>query len=187
MSEVIRILRREHANMETLVKTLEWQVGEFERGGTPDYEVIRGAIDYFLSFPDLYHHPKEDMVYARLCQRDPDGARLIGDLRREHETLASRTREVSAGVMAVLDNAQVPRESLVRWARAFIDLQRTHMQMEEEVFFPAALKVLTESDWRALEDEMKREEDPLFGETVGGRFEALRASILKWQAEAERG
>lgn len=187
MSEVIRILRREHANMATLVKTLEWQLGEFERGGSPDYELIRSALDYFLSFPDLYHHPKEDMVYARLCQRDPDAARLIGDLRREHETLAARTREVSAGVIAVLDNAQVPRESLARWARAFIELQRTHMQMEEEVFFPAALKALTEADWRALENEMRREEDPLFGDSVGRRFEALRTSILKWQTEAERG
>jgi hemerythrin-like domain-containing protein len=187
MSEVIRVLRREHANMASLVKTLEWQIDEFERGGRPDYEVIRAAIDYFLSFPDLYHHPKEDLVYARLCARDPEAARLIGDLRREHETLAARSRELSAGVMAVLDDAEVPREALVRWGRAFIELQRTHMHMEETVFFPAALKALTEPDWRALEHEMRREEDPLFGDNVGSRFEALRATILKWQADAERG
>ena len=173
--------------MASLVKTLEWQIAEFERGGSPDYGLIRSALDYFLSFPDLYHHPKEDMVYARLRERDPDAARRIGDLRREHETLAARSREFSAGVIAVIDEAQVPRESLARWGRAFIDLQVAHMRMEEEVFFPAAVKGLTEADWRGLEAQMTREDDPLFGEHVGSRFEALRQSILKWQEEAERG
>lgn len=187
MSEVIRVLRREHANMASLVKTLEWQIAEFERGGSPDYDVIRAALDYFLSFPELYHHPKEDMIYARLSERDPDAARRVGDLRREHEILAARSREFSAGVIAVIDEAQVPRESLARWGRAFIDLQVAHMRMEEDVFFPAALKGLSEADWRNLKADMTSEDDPLFGEHVGGRFEALRQSILKWQQEAERG
>jgi hemerythrin-like domain-containing protein len=187
MSDVIGVLRREHANMASLVKTLERQIAEFERGGSPDYDLIRSALDYFLSFPPLYHHPKEDMIYARLRERDPAAARRVGDLRREHETLAARSREFSAGVIAVIDEAQVPRESLVYWGRGFTGLQSAHMQMEEDLFFPAALKVLSESDWRSLEAEMTREEDPLFGENVGGRFEALRQSILKWQTESERG
>lgn len=172
--------------MATLVKTLEWEMAEFERGGDADYDLLRAALDYFLSFPELYHHPKEDMIYERLRARDPDAAQGIGDLRREHESLAARTREFAAGVRAVLDEAQVPRESLVRWGRAFIDLQIAHMRLEEEIFFPAALKALTDADWRSLETEMTREEDPLFGDQVGGRFETLRQSILKWQGEIER-
>ncbi len=42
----------------------------------------------------------------------------------------------------MLDEAHVPRESFVRWARAFIDLQSRHMEMEETEFFPAALERL---------------------------------------------
>ena len=187
MSEVIRVLRREHANMASLVKTLEWQVNEFEQGAHPDYEVIRSAIDYFLGFPELYHHPKEDMVYARLLARNPSVAQRIGDLRLEHEAIGARTREFSAGLNAVLDEAQVPRESFVRWARGFIDVQMVHMRMEEEVFFPAALAVLTSEDWEALTKEMTSEEDPLFGEAVGARFEALRQTILRWQQETQHG
>ena len=114
MSEVIRVLRREHANMASLVKTLEWQVREFEAGRRPDYDIIRSSLDYFLSFPDLYHHPKEDLVYGRLVERDPQTAERIGDLRREHEMIATRTREFSAGLNAILDEAQVPREAFVR-------------------------------------------------------------------------
>ena len=185
MSEVIRVLRREHANMASLVKALEWQINEFEQGARPDYEVIRTAIDYFLSFPDLYHHPKEDLVYARLLARDPAAAAPIGDLRHEHEMVAVRTREFSSGLNAILDEAQVPRESFVRWARDFIDLQMKHMRMEEEVFFPTALRVLSAEDWQALTAEMTSEQDPLFGESVGQRFETLREAVLRWQKEIQ--
>jgi hemerythrin-like domain-containing protein len=148
-----------------------------------DYDVIRGVVDYFLSFPDLYHHPKEDLIFRKLTERAPDAADRIGDLRREHEALSARTRELSAGLKAVLDEAQVPRESFVRWARAFIDLQWRHMEMEETEFFPAALENLVDEDWKQLQTQMTTPEDPLFGERVGERFEHLRKSILHWQEE----
>ena len=186
MSEVIRVLRREHANMAALVKTLEWQVNEFETLGKPDYDVIRSVVDYFLSFPDLYHHPKEDMVFARLRERAPEDAERIGDLRQEHEAITSRSREFAAGLKAVLGEAHVPRDSFVRWARAFIDLQWKHMQMEEQEFFPSALEHLTDEDWRALETQMTTPEDPLFGERVGERFEHLSKTILRWQQEHQQ-
>lgn len=183
MTEVVRVLRREHANMAALVKALEWQAAEFQAGRTPDYDVIRSAVDYFLSFPDLYHHPKEDLVFAQLKLRAPDVVEQIGDLRREHEALAARTRELHAGLKAVFDEAHVPREAFVRWVRAFIDLQERHMQMEETEFFPAVLQYLGPEDWRELEAKMTTSDDPLFGERVGERFETLRRSILRWQEE----
>lgn len=186
MSEVIQVLRREHAHMASLVKTLEWQVSEFEKGGQPDYEIIRAAVDYFLSFPDLYHHPKEDMIFAVLEERDPATAQEVGDLRHEHEAIAARTRELSAGLNVIVEEAQVPRESFVRWARAFTDLQMLHMRMEEEVFFPAALQLLTDEDWKELAAEMTREDDPLFGENVGNRFKELRETVLRWQQEYQK-
>lgn len=183
MTEVISVLRREHANIAALVKILEWQVAEFQAGRPPDYDVIRGVIDFFLSFPDLYHHPKEDLIFGKLKERAPDVADRVGDLRREHEVLAARTRELSAGLKAVLDEAHVPRESFVRWARDFTDLQSRHMQMEEAEFFPAALEHLVDEDWTELQARMTTPEDPLLGERVGERFEHLRRSILNWQKE----
>ena len=183
MTEVIGVLRREHANIAALVKILEWQVAEFQAGRPPDYDVIRGVIDFFLSFPDLYHHPKEDLIFGKLKERAPDAADRIGDLRREHEALAARTRELSAGLKAVLDEAHVPRESFVRWARDFTDLQSRHMQMEEAEFFPAALEHLVDEDWTELQARMTTPEDPLLGEHVGERLEHLRRCILNWQKE----
>lgn len=185
MSDVITALRQEHANIGQLLDILERQVAVFDRGGSPDYDIVEGVIDYFQSYPDLYHHPKEDLVFQKLKLRDPAAVERVGDLRHEHEELAARTREFAAGVRAVLEEAQVSRESFDQWARRFIGLQRDHMDREERLFFPAARAALTSEDWADIEARASDQEDPLFGSDVGHRYEALRRDILQWERETK--
>lgn len=187
MTDVIRILQREHASIATLVRSLEWQLAEFERGKNPDYDVIKGIINYFLTFPDIYHHPKEDIIFAQLKSADPASASLVGDLRRDHEQLSVRTRQFADGITAVLREAQVPRESLLRWGRDFIELQRQHMDMEETVFFPTAIKALKAQDWQAIDEALNKRDDPLVDDSVKEHFDALCQKILAWQEEHEHG
>jgi len=186
MTEVIRILRREHTNILRLIRTLERQVALFKRAEVPDSDIIGGIADYFLSFPDLYHHPKENLVFAKLRERDPDAARKIGDLQREHEEIASHTRDFTAAARSLLADERTTETPFEKRAQDFIDFQKRHMEMEERHFFPAALKALTPEDWEALEAKMTDQEDPLFGERVGERYEALHANILQWEQEDGR-
>ena len=187
MHDIITALRKEHSNITQLLDILDHQVARFDRGEDPDYEIIESIVDYFQSFPDLYHHPKEDLVFRRLQERDPAAAARVGDLQREHEDLAARTRAFASGVRAVLDEAQVPRQSLRDWARAFIDGQRDHMQREERLFFPAAQQCLTAEDWADIKLRMTDHEDPLFGADVGRRYESLHRDIVAWARGTRTG
>jgi hemerythrin-like domain-containing protein len=183
MTDVIRILRREHANIFKLIKTLERQVAKLAKGEVPDDDIIEGIADYFLSFPDLYHHPKENLVFAKLRERDPAAASQVGDLQREHEEIAARSRDFATAARSVLDEARMPGKRFQQCAQDFIALQKQHMEKEERLFFPAALDALTPEDWEELEARMTDQEDPLFGEQVGERYEALHANILQWEQE----
>ena len=183
MADVIRMLRQEHANINRLLAVLDRQVAIFESGSRPDYDIVQGVLDYFMSYPDLYHHPKEDLVLAKLRQRDPAAAEALGNLDEEHRELADLTRQFAFGVHSVLTEAQVPRESFRRWAHDFIDFQRRHLHREETKFLPAAKAALTADDWADVEAQMTQRPDPLFGDEVGERYEALREDILRWEAE----
>jgi len=165
--------------MAALLRMLVWQVGKFQSGKRPDYDVISAILEYFLSFPDVYHHPREDMVFAKLRDRDPRAAETIRDLLTEHTELAARAREFLTELRAVLEEAEIPREAFTRCARRFIDHQRQHIDMEESAFFPAAEKALTLKDWGELNALMAKADD------AGERFEQLRKAILQWQAEDE--
>ena len=178
MVEALDLLRQDHGNMAALLRMLDRQIGEFRDGRRPDYDVIAAILDYFLSFPDACHHPREDLIFERLRNRDLQAIEAIGDLQSEHRQLAAEAREFLAALRAVLEEAEIPRDALYARARRFIDRQRLHIGMEESTFFPVAERSLTPADWTELEALMPKTD-------VRERFEPLRQMILRWQADDE--
>src|SRR5215813_4949247 len=137
---IIELLSREHRNIEQLLVVLEHELDVFDRAGRPDYEVIRAIIAYFEVYTELYHHPQEDQVFARLKLRDPNAAAGIGDLAREHQRGAERLRRVAQTVDSVLVGNEILRQDVDAIVRDFLEHERHHMAMEDLHFFPAALK-----------------------------------------------
>ena len=183
MAEVLRALREEHQNMARLLGVLERELALFDRAERPDYDVLTGIADYFASFPTDCHHPKEDLILRKLRQRAPAAAEAVGDLESEHEQLAKRVEQFRKAVENVMAEAEMPRDSFAAALRHFISDQRSHMEWENQAFFPAAVAALSETDWAEIDAEASREEDPLFGPQVTKAFEALSADILRWEAE----
>ncbi len=169
--------------MGKLLDALERQIVILEGGGTPDYDIVQGVMDYCLTFPDLHHHPKEDLVYRRLALRDPTAAAGVGDLLEEHAALGEGTRRLAAAVRNVLDEAEVPRDALLKLARDFLGHYRRHIAQEDENFFPVARARLTAADWAAIAAELGEGHDPLFSSTPDDRFANLRRHILDWDRD----
>jgi hemerythrin-like domain-containing protein len=182
---IIERLSKEHRNIEKLLAVLEHELDIFDKGGRPDYEVIRSVISYFEVYPEQYHHPQEDLVFAKLRIRDPATAGKIGDLDREHKLGAERLRRTRQMIDAVLSDREMLRESVDAIIRDFIDRERRHLLMEDRTFFPAALEALTVDDWAEIASTLTPQKDPLFSDSVEERFDALRAHILGLEQEAE--
>lgn len=177
MSMTMEMLKREHQVMGRLLDLLELQVALFEKAEQPDYQLLSEVIDYFRSFPDLYHHPKEELVLQRLAERDPASAERVGDLEADHHECADRLDAFARYVVQILLEAEVPRGAFVDVARAFIENERRHMQGEESVFFPAAEEHLTSDDWQAIDARVAKFKDPLLEEKMPMRFESIRSQI----------
>ena len=182
---IIELLRREHHNIELLLAVLERELAILERGNRPDYEIIRAIVSYFKVYPEVYHHPQEDLVFAKLRIRDPAAAAKVGDLAREHQIGAERLLRVAQAVDSVLADRELPRQNVDNIVRDFIVHERNHMMMEERDFFPAALKALEPQDWAEIASALTRHEDPLFSEAAEEMFGALRAHILRLEQDAE--
>ncbi len=185
MSEILAALRQDHRNLGQMLAAVERQLARFDQGETPDYDILLGVLDYCLKYPDLYHHPKEDLVYDRLRRRNPAVAEAVGDLHAEHRSLTAATRQFAAIARDVLQDLQIPRDSFDRAAREFLEAYRRHMAMEDSAFFPAAEAHLTAADWAAIEAAVTAQSDPVFGAKGEARFAALRADILAWAKEED--
>jgi hemerythrin-like domain-containing protein len=182
---IIERLSQEHRNIEKMLAILERELEVFDRGDRPDYELIRAVISYFEVYPEVYHHPQEDLVFAKLKTRDPAAAVNVGDLAREHQNGAERLRRVAHAVDNVLADREVLRQNVDAIVRDFIEHERRHMLMEDRDFFPAALKALKPQDWTEIASAVTDQKDPLFSDVAEERFDALRLHILRLEQEAE--
>ena len=185
MTYVVEVLRQEHRNIEKLLRVLEQELSVFDRGDRPNYEVVVGIIDYFKDYPESCHHPKEDMIFDKLKSRDPAATAKIGDLHAEHEEGASRLRWAAQAVERVLSDQDLLRETVDEIIRDFIDHERQHMKMEEQIFFPTALNALRPKDWADIALKLADRRDPLYGPDLEQKFNMLRRKILEIEAEAE--
>ena len=182
---IIDLLRREHRNIDLLLTVLERELALFERGQRPNSEVLRAIISYFEVYPEVYHHPQEDLIFSKLRLRDPDAAAKVGDLAREHTDGADRLHRFARAIDSVLAGREIPRQEVGNIVRDFIVRERQHMMMEERDFFPAAVKALLPQDWEEVSSALTDHSDPLFSDAAEETFATLRAHILRLELEAE--
>lgn len=187
MPSVLALLRRDHENLERLLRLFERELDRVERAEAPDYDVMVDVLDYCANFPDRYHHPLEDRVLAILSRRDPDAAAPVGDLDALHAALAAQTQAVLDMVRQARQEASVPRAALLESARDFVRSYRDHMASEDKHFFPAAEKSLTGQDWTEIETSWMSPFDPVFGGRTDAHYRQLRRELLSSSDSAKDG
>ena len=125
------------------------------------------------------HHPKEDLLYHRIEAIDPEAAAASEALLSSHEQLGILARRVvRAAVDHMLRGDKETRVWFVSLGQDFVNMNRRHQAEEEQHFFPLALRVLREEDWAEIDAQISSADDPLFGDNIDGRFQALRDSVV---------
>src|SRR5262245_24424925 len=124
MTQLLETLREEHRDIEMLLLVLEQELNIFDRAGQPDYQVIRGVIEYFRDYPDCCHHPKEDAIFIKLKTKDAEAAAMAGDLESEHQKATKRLELMARVVESVLGEREVLRQAVDDIVRDFIDEER---------------------------------------------------------------
>lgn len=177
MASQIRIWKAEHVEFARLLDILESQIGLFHRETTVNYELMLDIVYYLTQYPDRFHHPREDIAFARLVERDPSAEHRVRELLIEHRVIANSGKKLVEQLDAILGDAILTRESVEASAATYIVYYRQHMAREEAELFPRAGDVLNDADWKAVGEAINAEADPLFGAKVGLRYQQLRRQI----------
>ena len=185
MPKIIEILLQEHQNIEKLLLVLEHELAIFDRSERADYEILQTIIHYFQDYPASCHHPKEELIFEKLKARDPIAAKNFGDVEGDHELEVQRLRSFERAVDAVLADQEFLRENFHLAVHDFVEHQRRHLEKEERLLFPAAVKALQREDWAEIDGRLDDRKDPLFNSVVEARFQNLQKTILRWERETE--
>jgi hemerythrin-like domain-containing protein len=164
-------LHDDHSHIRQLLRLLVPAAESMDRA-----YLLRAAdvMRYMTGYPDQFHHPREDLMFRPLADRDAASCDLVGRLREEHVDLGDKGQALREALLASLDADRLVERDLASMVREYVGVQRTHMDSEEQAVFSKARLVLTNEDWSGIDTLLAARPDPLFGKQVQRSFRDLR-------------
>jgi hemerythrin-like domain-containing protein len=176
MVDAIGVWHSEHKRFAHLLDFLDGQMAAFHSGEQPDYALMRDAVHYLHHYGDRVHHPREDVAFARLVEREPKLELTVNRLLQEHRVLGVAADALLAALDDVLDDVLIERTTVEAPAATYLVYYRHHLATEEREILPRAAELLTPADWAAVREAAPSTPDPLFGGD-GTLYRALRDQI----------
>lgn len=169
----------EHVYFNQLLSLMQKQVDLFHRGEQPNYELMQDIVTYLRDYSDCFHHPREDVAFARLARHCPDLELVLARLGQEHGVIAHAGKKLLEQLDAILGGAIVPRAELEAAAATYLVYYGNHIAKEEEDVLARAAKELTPEDWEAVRTAVPPGRDPLFGGAPEERYRELRRQMAR--------
>ena len=185
MSNVIDSLQQDHRNISRLLGLLEKQVDHFAAGEYTDFQIVTDIMHYFMNYPDVYHHPHEDIVFAALKSKNINVADLIDEISTEHQNMAKESADIYDAMKHIQGNAIYSREEIVTRLRDYIANYYSHINKEEDKLFALAKSTLEDEDWQKIDTEVTGTDDPLFGKIQDREYQDLYKMILSEDKEPQ--
>lgn len=179
MGDLLHLLHQEHTNIGKLLTICERLVEDPATADPRKLEIVCEILEYMQAYPDVWHHPLEDAILRKLEKRDAAASEQMRDLEKHHEWLAELTADLLDTTRRILADEMVSRDAFRQSGMLFVEKYRDHIRLEEETFFPAARKALTELDWEEIENDFSDPGDPLFASEESDRFMRLRFEIFQ--------
>lgn len=177
MADPVAVWHAEHLRFANLLDFIEQQMGAFHEGKDPDYGLMYDVVHYLHHYADRYHHPREDVAFARLVGREPALGLSINRLLQEHRVLEATGGTLLAYLDDILGDRVIQRATVEAAAATYLVYFRHHLAVEEREVLPHAKRALAVDDWAAVAAAVPEIPDPLFGDDAGGRYRELRKRI----------
>jgi len=174
---LISRLRSDHRNMAMLLDSLDAEIDKLAVSGEPDYTLVRDIMLYMTEYPDVVHHPKEDIIYGHLESLRPDIRSNLERVEKDHRYIEEWGLKLKYDIEALSSGATPGRDELIAELHEYMEQLREHMYWEETEFFSLADELQHYGDWSDVILANNEVSDPLFGSGVERKYGRLLASI----------
>jgi hemerythrin-like domain-containing protein len=178
--EAVRIIRQEHQSLAAVLHGLNFLVREIQGSrAEPDFELMRSMVYYIDTFPERFHHPKEDeWLFRLLVLRHAPTRVLVQRLQSEHRAGAIKLKQLEQALLRYSQGGRAEFNVFAAAVESFVAFERNHMRSEETEILPLAQKYLTAEDWQEIDAAFLDHADPLLGEAARDDFRGLFRRIV---------
>ena len=174
--QVIATLQHEHRYFESILDVLDEQAAKLASGEC-DFYLLQDVLHYMVSYPDVYHHPREDLIFERLLRADVTSQNAVQSLIDGHKEIYKHTNRLLKMIDRIVDGGSPNTDTLQTSLNRYASEHRKHIKTEDTIVFPAAVEMFTPHDWAAINSAARHNQDPLFGRAVKRRYHRLAENL----------
>lgn len=178
MPNALDKLHQDHINQTRLLNLLEHEMHKMEEGSDPSYLNMYDIMKYMVNYPDVFHHPHEEILFKKLREIDTVAEKIIARLCEEHEKLNELGTGLERALKMAVSGGIVSKDKLMEEIKEYLIIIRDHMNVEENQIFPLIKEELTRDDWERLQQSLEQVQDPVFGDVIADEFSQLYDSII---------
>jgi hemerythrin-like domain-containing protein len=144
-------LRLDHARLSRVLREIEVQRSRLGSEPAAARAVLGEALRYLVDYLHGHHHPREDLLYARLLPLRADLGDELRALAREHDGGAGHARQLAGALRRLPAGGTREAERFARALQDYVDETREHMRREERAVFYAGVEPwLSDAEWQSL-------------------------------------
>jgi hemerythrin-like domain-containing protein len=171
MSKAITDLTNDHEAILTALNIFSRILNNLKKTPQPDEEELLDFIDFLKEFADKCHHGKEEGILfpSMVAAGVPDRGGPIAVMMAEHIQGRGFIHEMEESLEDPPDLARFEKAG-----RDYINLLRVHIQKEQNVLFPMAERMITETELEQIHIAFSKHEEKMI---CHGRHEELHAML----------
>ena len=171
----LRGLREDHARFSRVLSMIGRDAQRLLDEPEEVLPLLSEAVDYVVNHQNVHHHPREEIMFAKVATASETLAATSARLTQEHELTDRAGEELLATIQSASHSSsqRSTRQELARQLERFARSMRAHISQEEEILYSEAWDTLSPADWDDLAasapDPLDRAQDdryPLLAEYV---------------------
>ncbi|MAH43043.1 cation-binding protein [archaeon] len=165
LSKTSTILFNEHKNILKVIKSLEKECENIEKGKDIDKTFFREAIEFIRNYADRFHHAKEEDIlfkeFNKKVEQEPGCAHCnpVEQMLIEHDEGRAFVKAMEQAV------EKEDKNNVIENARGYAALLQEHIFKEDNILYPMTDDALDEKTkeqmlekFNKIQDERKDEE-----------------------------
>ena len=181
-----KILEAEHRLVLEVIDAAEKECDHIETCGAARTDLVADILGFFRYFNDGLHDPKEEgLLFSRCRKRGmTDDDEPFEQMECEHEWCRTELDGLQETLHHLQPGDRATAVDLAEHLRAYVEMVRCHVEVEETVFFDMAQHYLTIEDRQELTEEFESVHYNEIEEGVLGYWEDLAHRLSAAESQA---
>ena len=159
----IDVLHEEHENIRKFTQYLRRICGELLEGKKLEIDTFAACVDFMKNYADIHHHGKEEVILFKIMVENlgPVAEKMVNiGMMTEHNLGKYHIEALEKAVEAFEEEGTTDRKvDIVTHCLAYADLLLRHLEKENNVLYPFAIRNLKPELMEKVNEESKAFEE----------------------------